>query len=49
MAQEHYVRLVDDLTGGEAAETVLFALDGARYEIDLSVENANKLRETLSV
>ena len=49
MAQEHYVRLIDDLTGGEAAETVAFALDGARYEIDLSVENATKLRETLSV
>lgn len=49
MAQEHYVRLIDDLTGGEAAETVVFALDGARYEIDLSVENAAKLRETLRV
>lgn len=49
MAQEHFVRLVDDLTGDEAAETVAFALDGARYEIDLSVENAAKLRETLSV
>jgi hypothetical protein len=49
MAQQHYVRLIDDLTGGEAAETVAFALDGARYEIDLSAENAAKLRETLSV
>ena len=43
------MRLVDDLTGGDAAETVVFALDGARYEIDLSVENAKKLRETLSI
>ncbi len=49
MAQEHFVRLVDDLTGDEAAETVSFALDGARYEIDLSAENAAKLRETLSL
>lgn len=49
MAQKHIVRLIDDLTGSEAAETVLFALDGARYEIDLSAENAAKLRETLSV
>lgn len=49
MAQKHFVRLVDDLTGDDAAETVTFALDGARYEIDLSVENAAKLRETLAV
>jgi hypothetical protein len=49
MAQEHFVRLVDDLTGADAAETVTFALDGALYEIDLSAENAAKLRETLSV
>jgi hypothetical protein len=49
MAQEHFVRLVDDLTGDEAAETVSFAIDGARYEIDLSADNAAKLRNTLSV
>ena len=49
MAQKHIVRLIDDLTGAEAAETVSFALDGARYEIDLSADNAAKLRETLSV
>ena len=49
MAQEHFVRLVDDLTGDEAAETVTFAIDGARYEIDLSADNAAKLRDTLSV
>lgn len=49
MAQKHIVRLVDDLTGDEAAETVSFALDGARYEIDLTADNAARLRETLSV
>jgi hypothetical protein len=49
MAQEHFVRLVDDLTGDAAAETVTFAIDGARYEIDLSADNAAKLRDTLSV
>jgi hypothetical protein len=49
MAQKHFVRLIDDLTGAEAAETVSFALDGAKYEIDLSAENAEKLRETLRV
>ena len=49
MAQKHIVRLIDDLTGDAAAETVSFALDGAKYEIDLSSDNAARLRETLSV
>lgn len=49
MAQKHIVRLVDDLTGDDAEETVAFALDGSRYEIDLSAENAARLRETLSM
>ena len=40
--------LVDDIDGGEAAETVEFALDGVSYEIDLSADNATKLRETLA-
>ena len=49
MAQKHIVRLVDDLTGDDAEETVTFALDGARYEIDLSSDNAARLRDTLAV
>jgi hypothetical protein len=49
MAQKHIVRLIDDLTGDDASETVTFALDGARYEIDLSEDNAAKLRDTLAV
>ena len=49
MAQKHIVQLIDDLDGNEAEETVTFALDGARYEIDLSAENAAKLRDTLAV
>lgn len=40
--------LVDDLDGGEASETVSFALDGVSYEIDLSENNANALRDALS-
>ncbi|GAA1174579.1 iron-regulated nucleoid-associated protein Lsr2 [Ornithinimicrobium humiphilum] len=36
------------MTGGEASETVEFALDGVSYEIDLNDENATKLRETLA-
>jgi hypothetical protein len=45
MAQKVQVLLVDDLDGGEASETVSFSLDGTAYEIDLSSENADKLRK----
>ena len=45
MAQKVQVLLVDDLDGGEATETVAFSLDGTMYEIDLSTENAGKLRK----
>ncbi|UQA93917.1 histone-like nucleoid-structuring protein Lsr2 [Streptomyces halobius] len=48
MAQKVQVLLVDDLDGGEAHETVTFALDGKSYEIDLSDANAEKLRESLA-
>lgn len=48
MAQKHIVRLVDDLNGLDADETVTFALDGARYEIDLTAENAASLRDALA-
>ncbi|MFH7598193.1 Lsr2 family protein [Streptomyces racemochromogenes] len=47
MAQRVVVTLSDDLDGGEAAETVTFALDGKSYEIDLNVANAKKLRKSL--
>lgn len=47
MAQKVQVLLVDDLDGGEANETVAFALDGKSYEIDLTTANAEKLRNAL--
>ncbi|MGP3924000.1 MULTISPECIES: histone-like nucleoid-structuring protein Lsr2 [unclassified Streptomyces] len=47
MAQKVQVLLVDDLDGGEADETVTFALDGKTYEIDLTAANADKLRGLL--
>lgn len=47
VAQKVQVLLVDDLEGGEADETVTFALDGKSYEIDLSTSNADKLRTVL--
>ncbi|MEU6577049.1 Lsr2 family protein [Streptomyces sp. NPDC046805] len=47
MAQKVQVLLVDDLDGGEADETVTFALDGKTYEIDLTTGNADTLRGLL--
>jgi len=49
MARKIVHQLVDDLDGtvlepGEG-ETVLFSLDGKSYEIDLTAENAQKLRD----
>jgi hypothetical protein len=40
--------LVDDIDGGEADETVRFAIDGVQYEIDLSQKNATKMRQALA-
>ncbi|HEY9439567.1 MAG TPA: Lsr2 family protein [Streptomyces sp.] len=48
MAQRVVVSISDDIDGGEAAETVTFALDGKSYEIDLNPANAKKLRKTLA-
>ena len=48
MARETITKLIDDLDGGEAHETVKFGLDGHSYEIDLSSKNANKLRTVLA-
>lgn len=48
MAQKVQVLLVDDVDGGTADETVTFGLDGVGYEIDLTTENAAKLRDALA-
>lgn len=48
MAKQIQEILIDDLDGGEANETVSFAIDGSSYEIDLSEGNAKKLRAALS-
>lgn len=47
MAQKTTVLLVDDIDGGAADETVPFSLDGVSYEIDLSADNAARLRDLL--
>ena len=48
MARHTQVILIDDLDGSEATETINFGLDGTTYEIDLSEDNAKRLREALS-
>jgi hypothetical protein len=48
MAKQTQVRYVDDLDGSDAAGPIEFGIDGKSYEIDLSEENANRLREGLS-
>ncbi|QWF77802.1 histone-like nucleoid-structuring protein Lsr2 [Amycolatopsis sp. CA-230715] len=40
--------MVDDLDGSEADETIQFELDGTRYRIDLSAENAKAFRALLA-
>jgi hypothetical protein len=48
MAQIREVRLIDDLDGEAADETIEFGIDGKNYEIDLSKVNAGKLRDALA-
>lgn len=54
MAKQQKVTVVvtDDLTGDQldeaSVQTVQFALDGTSYEIDLSAENAQKLRDDVA-
>lgn len=48
MAQKVVSTLVDDLDGTNADETVMFGLDGATYEIDLTAEHAQGLRDGIA-
>src|SRR3954449_871961 len=48
MAQFTEVRLIDDLDGGNADESVDFTVDNKRYQMDLSEKNAARLREILA-
>lgn len=48
MAQKIHITLVDDIDHSPAEENVNFGLDGINYEIDLSAENAQSLRDALS-
>jgi Lsr2 len=48
VAQKIQTLLIDDLDGSEAEGTVRFGLDGTEYEIDLSAEHAQALRDALA-
>jgi hypothetical protein len=48
MAQKVQIVLEDDIDGGDASQTVTFALDGTSYEIDLNDANAEKLRDAFA-
>jgi hypothetical protein len=47
MSSKVIVLLEDDLDGGKADETIEFGIDGITYAIDLSDQNARKLRGAL--
>jgi hypothetical protein len=47
MAKTVIVKLTDDFDGGDADETIRFSLNDRSYEIDLSVANADRLRDAL--
>lgn len=51
MAQKTIVTMIDDLDStpieSGTGETVIFAIDGTEYEIDLSDANAQLLRDSL--
>jgi Lsr2 len=53
MAQRTVVELVDDIDGTRITDktggTVTFALDGATYQIDLTEQNATRLRDAVQV
>ena len=48
MAKRVQVIHTDDIDGSEAAETIAFSLDGITYSIDLSADNAKKLRNSFA-
>lgn len=48
MASVVRTSLIDDLDGGPAVTTVTFALDGRVHQIDLSLENTQKLRDLMN-
>jgi hypothetical protein len=48
MAQRVVTLLEDNFDGSKASETILFALDGVEYAIELNDSHASELREVFS-
>ena len=48
MARKLEVKLLDDIDGSEADETLKFGLDGMQYEIDVNAKHADELRASLA-
>lgn len=46
MSKQTITRLIDDIDGSEATETIVFSIDGATYEIDLNEAHASALRKS---
>lgn len=47
MARRTITLVEDDIDGGDADETILFALDGVTYEIDLNDGNTATMRDAV--
>lgn len=48
MAIQTFTKLTDDIDGSDATTSVSFALDGVKYEIDLSEANAAEMGKALA-
>ncbi len=48
MAERVIHELVDDIDGGQAHETIYFAMEGKAYRIDLNKANAKKFRAAMA-
>ena len=48
MARQIHTRLIDDLDGSDAADTVRFGYEGNDYEVDLSDEHLQEFEECLA-
>ena len=47
MARREVIELLDDIDGGPAEGTMTFGVDGVSYEIDLSTDHQDELRQIL--
>ncbi|MDN5666821.1 MAG: Lsr2 family protein [Renibacterium salmoninarum] len=48
MAKEVITRLIDDIDGSDATQTIQYAFQGRSYEIDLNEKNAAAFTKALS-